>query len=281
MIGFVTDSTSYLPAEYLASNDIVVVPVQVILDGAAYDEVTGIAVDEVTSAMLAGSSVTTSRPAPENFVSAYQQLIDQGVTEIVSLHLSSELSGTYESALIGSQKVDADVRVIDSRGIGMTMGFALQSGVMAAKSGESLDDVEQIMRDRCADSLFVLYVDTLEFLRRGGRISSLRSRIGGALAVKPLLHMHNGSLEQYELVRTTTKALQRLIDIAVEHGRVGDVDIAVHHVNALERAALVADAIKVSLGLPHVSINGTGAVVAAHVGPGAVAVVVSPRGLHE
>ena len=281
MIGFVTDSTSYLPAEYLASNDILVVPVQVILDGVAYDEVTGISVEQVTSAMLADASVTTSRPAPENFVAAYQELIDKGVKQIVSLHLSSELSGTYESALIASQKVDADIRVIDSRGVGMTMGFALESGVLAAKGGEGLDDVEQIMRDRCAESLFVLYVDTLEFLRRGGRISSLRSRIGGALAVKPLLHMHNGSLEQYELVRTTTKALQRLIDIAVEHGNGGNVDIAVHHVNALERAALVADAIKVSLGIPYVSINGTGAVVAAHVGPGAVAIVVSPRGLHE
>ena len=125
-VGIVTDSTCYLPAEVIAELGIEVVPLQVISNGVAFNEVGGITVDEVANALRSGKSVTTSRPNPEVFVAAFEKLHNAGHESIVSVHLSSELSGTYESAVLASRKVDFQVDVVDSRGIAMMLGFAVQ-----------------------------------------------------------------------------------------------------------------------------------------------------------
>ena len=115
-VGIVTDSTCYLPNEVVTELGIEVVPLQVISNGVAFNEVGGITVDEVATALRAGKAVTTSRPNPEVFVEAFEKLSRQGHESIVSVHLSSELSGTYESAVLASRKIDFPVDVVDSRG---------------------------------------------------------------------------------------------------------------------------------------------------------------------
>lgn len=275
-VGIVTDSTAYLPQAVTSRLGIEVVPVQVIVDDVAYDESGGISVSEVAKALRASKSVTTSRPSPDQFVAAYQRLIDRGCTSIVSVHLSSVLSGTYESALLASKRLDIPVDVIDSRGIAMMMGFAIESGAALAHGGAHHEDVATVIRDRCAKASVIFYVDTLEFLQRGGRISTLRSRVGSALHVKPILHMLNGTVESRELVRTSGKAIPRLIEICNELAT-PDCDIAVHHVDANERADEVAQMLCERLGRTAITVTEAGAVVGAHVGPGAVAVVISPQ----
>lgn len=275
-VGIVTDSTAYMPDAVVASYGIEVVPVQVISSGIAYDEVGGITVAEVAAALRSKKSVTTSRPTPDRFVAVYESLKAAGCDSVVSAHLSSGLSGTYESALLASKRVDIPVEVIDSRGIAMMLGFAVESGAQLAKAGGSLDEVAAVIRSRCAAASITFYVDSLEFLERGGRISPLKSRVGSALSVKPLLHLLNGKVEQLELVRTSEKALERLVEISASAARI-PADLAVHHVAAPDLASEIAQRLCVALGVPEVTVTEAGAVVGAHVGPGAIAVVVSPQ----
>ncbi len=275
-VGIVTDSTAYLPESVAQRLGIEVVPVQVISGGMAFDEVGGISVDEVSAALRANKQVTTSRPSPERFIETYQKLQAAGCDSIVSTHLSSGLSGTYESALLASKRMNIEVQVIDSYAIAMMLGFAVESGAAVAQAGGSIADVVTTIKRRCAAGSITFYVDSLEFLERGGRISPLKSRVGSALSVKPLLHMTNGKVEQKELVRTSAKALERLVEIASSAARIPS-DIAVHHVAAEIRANQVAQELCEILGIPEITVTQAGAVVGAHVGPGAIAVVVSPQ----
>ncbi len=282
-IGIVTDSTSYLPPALASSLGIEIVDVHVVIDGVTYKE-RDISVNEVLEAMRRGKPVTTSRPNPEAFSQAYRRLIDRGCDRIVSVHMSSAISGTYDSAKLAAQELSGQVNieVVDSKGVGAMCGFAVLDA--ASTSTHEKDSFAQFVRQiesQCANSTIELYVDTLEFLQRGGRISKTQSRVGNALSVKPLLHMVDGKISQHQLLRTSPKALDRLVEITVfrakrVHSDAGGFQIAVHHVDAQERAHLVAQQLCEKLNIPSVQVTPVGAVIAAHVGPGAVAVVVSP-----
>lgn len=275
-VGIVTDSTCYLPAEIIADLGIEVVPLQVISNGVAFNEVGGITVDEVATALRSGKSVTTSRPNPEVFVEAFEKLHRAGYESIVSVHLSSELSGTYESAVLASRKVDFQVDVVDSRGIAMMLGFAVQAGAKLANSGGSHAEVLDLIQRKCTGASIIFYVDSLEFLEKGGRITAMQAKMGASMNLKPLLHMINGKVEQQELVRSSEKSIARMIEIVAAAARIKS-EIAIHHVEALESANLVAEKLKELTGVDAISISSAGAVVGTHVGPGALAVVVSPQ----
>lgn len=275
-VGIVTDSTCYLPEQTIAELGIEVVPLQVISNGVALNEVGGISVDEVATALRSGKSVTTSRPNPEVFVAAFEKLHNAGHESIVSVHLSSELSGTYESAVLASRKVDFKVDVVDSRGIAMMFGFAVQAGAKLANSGGSHADVLDLVQRKCAGASIIFYVDSLEFLEKGGRITAMQAKMGASMNLKPLLHMINGKVEQQELVRSSEKSIARMIEIVVAAARIKS-EIAIHHVEALDAANNVAQQLRDLTGIATISVTSAGAVVGTHVGPGALAVVVSPQ----
>jgi DegV family protein with EDD domain len=275
-VGIVTDSTCYLPEQTIAELGIEVVPLQVISNGVAFNEVGGISVDEVATALRSGKSVTTSRPNPEVFVAAFEKLHNAGHESIVSVHLSSELSGTYESAVLASRKVDFKVDVVDSRGIAMMLGFAVQAGAKLANSGGSHADVLDLVQRKCAGASIIFYVDSLEFLEKGGRVTAMQAKMGASMNLKPLLHMINGKVEQQELVRSSEKSIARMIEIVAAAARIKS-EIAIHHVEALDAAYTVAQQLKDLTGIATISVTSAGAVVGTHVGPGALAVVVSPQ----
>jgi DegV family protein with EDD domain len=275
-VGIVTDSTCYLPAEMVAELGIEVVPLQVISNGVAFNEVGGITVEEVATALRAGKAVTTSRPNPEVFVEAFEKLHRLGHESIISVHLSSELSGTYESAVLASRKVDFQVDVVDSRGIAMMLGFAVQAGAKLANSAGSHAQVLDLIQRKCVGAYIIFYVDSLEFLEKGGRITAMQARMGASMNLKPLLRMTNGKVEQQELVRSSEKSIARMIEIVVAAARIKS-EIAVNHVEALEAASEVAKQLKELTGVESISVTSAGAVVGTHVGPGALAVVVSPQ----
>jgi DegV family protein with EDD domain len=275
-VGIVTDSTCYLPIEVVSELGIEVVPLHVISNGVACNEVGGITVEEVATALRAGKSVTTSRPNPEVFVAAFEKLHGLGHESIISVHLSSELSGTYESAVLASRKVNFQVDVVDSRGIAMMLGFAVQAGAKLANSGGSHAEVLDLISRKCAGASIIFYVDTLEFLEKGGRISAMQARMGASMNLKPLLHMINGKVEQKELVRTSEKSIARMIEIVVAAARIKS-EIAIHHVAAADAANVVATQLMDQIGSESISVTSAGAVVGTHVGPGALAVVVSPQ----
>jgi DegV family protein with EDD domain len=275
-VGIVTDSTCYLPTEVVSQLGIEVVPLQVISNGVAFNEVGGITVDEVATALRSGKSVTTSRPNPEVFVEVFEKVHAAGHETIVSVHLSSELSGTYESAVLASRKVDFPVDVVDSRGIAMMLGFAVQAGAKLANSGGSHAKVLSLIQRKCAGASIIFYVDSLEFLEKGGRITAMQAKMGASMNLKPLLHIINGKVEQQELVRSSEKSIARMIEIVSAAARIKS-EIAVQHVEAFDIATRVASQLKELTGVESISVTSAGAVVGTHVGPGALAVVVSPQ----
>jgi len=197
----------------------------------------------------------------------------------VSVHLSSQMSGTVDSAKLAAKEAPLRVEVVDSRSLGMGLGFAVLAAARAAAGGGTLDDVAQVARERAESSAAVFYVDTLEYLRRGGRIGPAAALLGSAFAVKPLLHLVDGHIEPLEKVRTSAKAIARLEELAVERAGHGPVDAAVHHLANPDRAAALAERLRGRLpGLGDLLVSEVGAVVGAHVGPGMLAVVVAPSG---
>ena len=157
----------------------------------------------------------------------------------------------------------------------MAFGYAVISGAKKAQAGEHPDVIAAHVVKRCSHATITFCVDTLEFLQRGGRIGAVKARVGGALSVKPILGMKNGEVHSQELVRTSTKAIARLVEHSIKHGK--NSDIAIHHVQAPESAELVANEISQALELSQIPVIAAGAVVGAHVGPGTVAVAICPH----
>jgi len=188
------------------------------------------------------------------------------------------MSGTYESAVMGARDAPIPVRVVDSRSLGMGLGFAVVTAAELAAGGAALDEVTAAAEKRVAAASAVFYVDTLEYLRRGGRIGAAAAFLGSALAIKPLLHLVDGHIEPLEKVRTSARAIARLEELAVERAGEGPLDVAVHHLANPDRAAALSERLRARLpALRHLHVSEVGAVVGAHVGPGMLAVVVSPR----
>jgi DegV family protein with EDD domain len=278
-VAIVTDSTSYLPADLASQHAILIVPLQVIIGGVAYDEDAATTSATVAEALRSWAPVTTSRPAPAAFLDAYTRAASQGCDGIVSIHLSSDISGTHQSATLAARDSPVPTRVVDSRSLGMGLGFAVLSAAEAAASGgASLDEIVAVATKRAAASTAVFYVDTLEHLRRGGRIGAGAAFLGSALAVKPLLHLVDGHIEPLEKVRTSVKAIARLEEIAVQHAGDAEVDVAVAHLANPDRAQTLADRLRERLpNLGMLLVSEVGAVVGAHVGPGMLSVIVAPR----
>lgn len=278
-VAVVTDSTAYLPDGVAEADRIGVVPLHVVLGSRTGTEGADVSPADVASALTERRmQVSTSRPTPGEFAAAYRAT---GADRIVSVHLSAELSGTYEAAVLAAAEVQREgieVRVLDSGTIAMGLGFSVLAAARAAQAGEGVEDVESAARKVAAATDVLFYVDTLEHLRRGGRIGAAAALVGTALAVKPLLHVSGGRIAPLEKVRTASKALARLEDLAVERAGDAPVDVAVHHLAAAEKASALAERLLARIpGLDSVHVSEVGAVVGAHVGPGLLGVVVSRR----
>ena len=187
------------------------------------------------------------------------------------------MSATYESALLAARDAPIPVTVIDSGTIAMGLGFAVARGAKAARAGASAVEVTRLIEASARSASVLFYVDTLEYLRRGGRVSSAKAAMGQALQVKPILHVEHGRVEPLEKLRTAGKALARLAELAVKAADGQTCDIAVQHLGAPDRAAALAQQLQLALATCEVIVCPVGGVVGAHVGPGMVAVVVSPR----
>jgi len=276
-VALVTDSTAYLPADLVASRHVIVVPVQVVVGGQPFDEGTEITPAEVAAALRSWSVVTTSRPSPDRFAKAYVEAAEAGATAVVSAHLSGDMSGTYDSAVLAAREASIPVVVVDTRRVAMAMGFAVLEGARAAEAGADVETVARVVRDRAAASSALFYVDTLDYLRRGGRIGAATALVGQALAVKPILELVDGTVTPLEKVRTTSKALARLEELVLERAAGRPCDVAVHHLDSAARAEALAGHLVSRMADSRVLVSEVGAVVGAHVGPGMVAVAVSPR----
>ncbi|MFD8260601.1 DegV family protein [Streptomyces griseoluteus] len=277
-VAIVTDSTAYLPPGLMERHGITSVPLTVVLGDQALEEGTEISTRSLAQALQKRRPVTTSRPSPEEFARTYREVADTGADGIVSLHLSAELSGTYDAAVLAAREAPVPVRVVDTGMVAMALGFCALSAAEAAEGDGTVDEAVTAAEKRAAGTSAHFYVDTLDYLRRGGRIGTAQALLGSALAVKPLLRLEDGRIELLEKVRTASKAIARLEEIVVERAAGAEVDIAVHHLSAPERAGVLADRLRERVsGLAELHVSEVGAVIGAHTGPGLLGVVVSPR----
>jgi DegV family protein with EDD domain len=286
-VGIVTDSTAYLPSSARESVNepgslMRIVPMQVVISGTAHAE-DEIAPERISNALRQWEIVTTAGPNPDTLLKSYRALANEGATQIISVHISSHMSGTYASAVMAADQSPVPVTVIDSQTVGMALGFSALAGRRAANAGADVQDVASIIEQTARGSRQFFYVDTLEHLRRGGRINVGQALIGQALSVKPLLTVRDGRVEPAERVRTSARALGRLEDLAVEATqamKTDQIDAAVHHLDSADRADVLAARINERLGqrlAEPTALTQIGAAVGAHVGPGVVAIVVAPH----
>ncbi|MFB9731851.1 DegV family protein [Ornithinimicrobium kibberense] len=286
-VAVVTDTTACLGADRAEAAGVTVVPLHVHVGGGRSVPAREITPEEVVEILAAGKErAATSRPSPGELVETYRRVVaETGCEAIVSVHLSAGVSGTVEAAELARDELagQVPVEVVDSRVIGLAMGYAVLAGARAAAGGADPGEVAEVVRARAAASRTWFYVDTLEHLRRGGRIGRAAALVGAALAIKPLLTLRDGEVHPAAKVRTRAKALARLVDLAVEavetarsEGR--PVELAVHQLAAEEGAAALAEELRGRTGLtPEIAVLDP--VVGVHTGPGTLGVVVAPGDL--
>jgi DegV family protein with EDD domain len=275
-VAVITDSTAHLPEGFADRHSVRVVPLHVLIDGVSALDSIDVGPEALAEALGQRRIVTTSRPTPDEFVAVFRAALAEGADSVVSVHLSRDLSGTWEAAVLAAQEVGPDVvRVVDSRTTAMGLGFAALHAAAVAAAGGSPQEVEDaaVFAAKRSETMFV--VETLEHLRRGGRIGPAAALLGTALAVKPVLHICEGRIQPLEKVRTMNRAVARLVELAVQAAGDDKIELAVHHLASPDRAADLAnrleERIPVSGGCV---VSEIGAVIGAHTGLGVLCVVV-------
>lgn len=278
-IAIVTDSTASLDLDEARRQGIAVAPTKVVVGTEVRTEGIDITADELAEALRTRTPVSTSRPSPETFHALYQGLIDDGATQIVSIHLSRQVSGTLESARLAAARCKVPVHIVDTGQVGIATGFAARAAARTRDAGGTIAEVVAAARTTSEQSTVLVYVDTLEHLKRGGRIGAAQALIGSALAVKPILTVSGGEVVPCERVRTSAKALTRLVELAVEAAAAQPRGFvaAVQHLAAPERAQDIARRLAEAWAWDEVPVAEVGSDIGAHVGPGMVAVTISGR----
>jgi DegV family protein with EDD domain len=273
----VCDTTAYLPSELIASRGIRTISLYVAVDGNQESEsevVDYAAFYERLRASEGGA--TTSQPSIGDFLAVYEPLLEEG-HEIVSVHISAGISGTFEAAgqarerLVAEGKGGERIHLFDSRSAAGGMGLSVLAASAAAQAG---DDGEAVVAraEKAREELKMWFaIDTLEYLRRGGRIGGARAWIGSALKIKPILTLEE-EITPVERVRTRARSIERLRDYARQRHDSGLDGWVVQHIQDDETAALLVDDCREIFGCEPVFVSEIGAVLGAHVGPGLLGV---------
>ncbi|MFX0539248.1 DegV family protein [Ornithinimicrobium sp. Y1847] len=296
----VTDTTACLSAATAEQAGVVVVPLHVSVTGRGVLGAREITPGEVADILRDGRArVSTSMPSPGEFAQAYRRIEEE---QIVSVHLSGRMSGTVGSArmaaeILGAEGPGADgagpagaageagaarrVEVVDSGVLGLAMGYAVVNAARAAEAGASVEEVVELVRRQVGLSRTWFYVDTLEHLRRGGRIGRAAALVGSALAIKPLLTIRGGEVHPEARVRTRTKALATLVDravAAIEEGEREGLRVAVLELGARDAALELAATLEERTGV-RPDVAELDPITSVHVGPGTLGIVVAPTAL--
>ncbi len=275
MIGIITDSTCDVPADLLQQYGIGVVPTIVIWGNEQYRDRIDMQPDEFYRRLVTSKQrPTSSTSGLADFQRAYAEAAANGADQLVVLTVSSALSAVHQMAVQAAQSASIPVRVIDSRGTTMSLGWQVLAAARARDAGASVDEIAQLV-DRVRNRvMLVVYMDTLEYLERGGRIGHAVKWVGVALHVKPvvLVNHQTGVVDSVGLARTRKSGIETIFNrfTAFLQGKT-DLHVAVLHGNASQDAQLLADRVCAELHPSELMINMTGPVLGIHTGPGALA----------
>lgn len=273
-VRIITDSTADLPKDLVEKYDIGIAPLMVNFQDGSYRDGVDLTPEEFFEKLAESKHMpTTSQVNPPVFVDLYKKELERG-SAVVSIHLSSKGSGTYQSAVTAKNILDSDnIVVIDSLGYSMGMGLIALEGAKMAKQGAGLKEIRDrmlYMRDRMQ---YVFGVDTLEYLKRGGRLSPVKATIATVMNIKPVLHILDGEIEVLDKVRGRKKVLSRLLQAVEETGEdLANQTLALVHSLCPEEALNIKEMLMERFGPKDVIISQIGCVIGTHVGPGTIAV---------
>ena len=282
MIGIVTDSASYIPTNIVKQYNIEVTALNVHFGQETFNEITGISNQEFYRRLATADPFpTTSQPSAGQFQHAYQKILRQNPqAEILVLTISSKLSGTYNSALIAAEQLpEAKITVFDSLSAAMGLGLMVITAAEMGSLGKSLAEIMNRLRQMRVETRIVFMVDTLEYLKRGGRIGAAAAFLGTLLNAKPILALEAGELQPIDRVRTKKKAIERLLQ-ELEHKFPHPdhpIQAAVMHISAAIEADHMVNLIQDRFKVTRFFISEIGPVVGAHIGPGGLAVGICPE----
>ncbi len=275
-IRIVTDSTADLSQDLIERYQIEMVPLTVTIDGTSYKDKVDIANDMFYQLMQNANELpTTSQITPVEFVDVYQRLANDGVEHIISIHLASELSGTYQSSVLAANMVQNAVAVHNIDGCSATMGLGLivLSAAKMVESGMVLDDILNQLQQIVEKTEIYFLIDSLENLHKGGRIGKASQLVGSLLNIKPILCLKDGVISAYEKVRGNkdNKALEKLIDILLEKIDPNKkVYCAIGYCDNLELAKRIQERLEGVVDCDEYVYLQIGSVVGTHIGMGAI-----------
>jgi DegV family protein with EDD domain len=274
-VAIVTDSASDLPPAVAARDGIAVVPLAVSFGPESFRTNVDLSTDEFWARMTAPDSPfpTTAAAAPGDFKTAYEKAFAAGADAVVCVAVSGDLSGTLKAAQVGAQQLEGrDIRVIDSRTASMGHGMLAQRGARMAAAGASADEIEAAIEEAKQRVTLFIGLDTLEYLKRGGRISGARAAVGTMLSIKPIITVEHGIVENADRVRTRAKARERVLELLTEHPLEEASILHTTHADVEEFTARFQE----RSGLPDdkVQVMVVGPSVGPHLGPGCVGGVV-------
>jgi DegV family protein with EDD domain len=284
-VSVVTDSTAYLPREVIEQNNIAIVSLYVNWDGERTERESDITdIQAFMEQLRMGEHLpTTSQPSVGDFMAAYEPLLADG-GEVVSVHISGGISGTVQSARQAAEALEREgkggerIRVMDSATTAGGQGIVVLGAAKSARDGNGAD---QVLADAQAtrDAMKMWFaVDTLEFLRRSGRIGGARAWVGSTLKIKPILTLEY-EMAPIERVRTSKRALERLVDYARQRKESGADGWVVQHIQAADQAERLVDQCREVFGTEPLFVSEVGPVLAAHAGPGMLGIGGAPRAL--
>ena len=270
----VTDSTAYIPADYVQKHNLTVAPQVLIWDNETFRDGIDIRSDEFFTRLKTSKAMpSTSQVSPAAMQSIFQPLVDQGF-EVLGIFISSKLSGTLQSAIHGKELMGIageKVTLVDSQSTAMALGFQVLAASRALETGAGLKEVVALAEKAHTKTGIFFAVDTLEFLHRGGRIGGAQRFIGAALNLKPILALKEGKVEGIERIRTKSKAHDRIFELVAEQVKgKSNIRVASLHANAADDARALLERVKNELNPVETIFTEVSPVVGTHTGPGTV-----------
>ena len=272
----VTDSTAYIPAEYIQKHNITVAPQVLVWGDQTFRDGVDIRPDEFYNRLKTAKVMpSTSQVSPAALQSIFQPLVEQGF-DVLGIFLSSKFSGTIQSAVQAKEMMGSageKVTLIDSLTTSMALGFQVLEAARKLEAGSDLKEVVALAEKAHTRTGIFFAVDTLEFLHRGGRIGGAQRFIGTALNLKPILAVQEGKVEGIERIRTKSKAHDRLIELVAEKTKgKSNIRIASLHANAADDAKVLLERVAKEVNPVETIFTEVSPVVGTHTGPGTVGI---------
>jgi len=273
-ISIVTDSTSDIPENLTKGLDITVVPLKIYFGEEEFREGIDITPNEFYAKLKTFNELPrTSQPSPADFAKCYKKLAEKGSDHIISIHLSSRLSGTFQSAVLAKNMVDITVDVVDSKGASIMIGLMVLEAAKAAKQGRDREFILSQLQEMIKNIKAYFVVDTLDYLQKGGRIGKASAFLGNLFNLKPLLTIQDGMVAPVEKIRGKTKVVDKLIERVLRDSKGRPLKGSIVHANFENFVKANYEEIKSKCNFTELHIANMGAVIGTYAGPGTVGIV--------